>query len=599
METPVEASRNPRHVHVLFVHGVGTHSHLSSLLQAFQALRSNLRSPEAPVAFENPFPGWRLTEVDTSVPRLKLEPLAAGPGETKAVYFYEVNYSALAGVVRKNQPIDITGLFVGFDLAVNVSRERLRIADPAQAQSSGLDHVYLSETLQRIATVLVAATVPILGIPSLIFRAYTRSYVATFTRFFEDIATFALDKNGEELISKHIDRTIERIHVDDERFHYAEDEFVIAAHSLGTIVTHNYLLRRPEMRPNRLLTYGSPIGLICWTWLLLDFPKMKFDPELEFNVPHETYDPAKRDDKYFCWDALPSPRTSTAAKPLQWINVVNHLDPIATAFPLEYVNLAVPAEESARLISGGRVHHRFIRTGGAFSAGASHTQYFESKEFREILSRMAGLRVEEAEAVGKVPVKEDWSLMARHLRWIEDVLWIAGVLAIVAYLSIVGSVYKSWAPYVFLIYFLWAPLVIGTLAFFQRLFFGWPTKRTAGRRIDSLPKWDWAAFPYRLRRSCLWFWEPDPLEMKASIFTKIPAWVFSFLPTAVLILAPAYAAYCHTALSGSPFELVWENKGASLGMLALFMLYVVAFAVSEFAKHWRIALIWCTDRAGR
>src|SRR4051794_36925402 len=112
------ASRRPRHVHVLFVHGVGAHSHLSSLLQAFQALRSNIRSPEAPVEGENPFAGWRLTEVDTSMPSLKLENPGAGEGETKAVYFYEVNYSALAGVVRANHPIDITGLFVGFDLAI-------------------------------------------------------------------------------------------------------------------------------------------------------------------------------------------------------------------------------------------------------------------------------------------------------------------------------------------------------------------------------------------------------------------------------------------------------------------------------------------------
>lgn len=595
---PLEASRNPRHVHVLFVHGVGTHSHLSSLLQAFQALRSNIRSPEVPGEGENPFPDWRLTEVDTSVPRLKLEPLAAGPDDTKAVYFYEVNYSALAGVVRVNHPIDVTGLFVGFDLAINVSRQRLRGNPPdgAKAGSFSLDHIYIAGILQKIATVFVAATVPILGIPSLIFRAYTKSYVATFTRFFEDIATFALDRNGEELISRHVDRTIERIHVDDERFHYAEDEFIIAAHSLGTIVTHNYLVRRPDMRPNRLLTFGSPIGLICWTWLLLDFPKMKFDPELEFNAPHEPYDPNKRDDKYFSWDVLESPGRPGAAVPLQWINVVNHLDPIATAFPVDYVNLARPPAEVAASLSDARIHHRFIKTGGVFSAGGSHTQYFESKEFREILSRMAGLRLEEPEEVGKAPRNEDWSLMARHLRWIEDVMWLAGVLAIVAYLGIVGSVYKSWTPYLFLLYFLWTPLVIGTLAFFQRLFFGWPTKRTAGRRIDSLPRSDWAAFPYRLRRKVLWFWEPNPRETKSSIFKKIVAWICSFIPSAVLMVAPALAAYCHTKLSQDPFELIWANKGKSLGMLALFMVYVVAFAISEFAKHWRIALIWCTNR---
>jgi hypothetical protein len=84
--------------------------------------------------------------------------------------------------------------------------------------------------------------------------------------------------------------------------------------------------------------------------------------------------------------------------------------------------------------------------------------------------------------------------------------------------------------------------------------------------------------------------------MQSGIFTKLLAWILSFIPSAVLMIAPVLAAYCHTKLSQDPFELVWTNKGASLGMLALFMIYVVAFAISEFAKHWRIALIWCTDR---
>lgn len=548
---------------------------------------------------ENPFPGWRLAEVDTLAPRLKLEPLAAGPRDTQAVYLYEVNYSALAGVVRANQPIDITGLFVGFDLAINVSRERLRINPPGLATAGhfALDHELLAATLQRISTVFVAATVPILGIPSLIFRAYTRSYVATFTRFFEDIATFALDKNGEELVSRHVDRIIDRIHLDDERFHYAEDEFVIAAHSLGTIVAHNYILRRPAMRPNRLLTYGSPIGLICWTWLLLDFPRLDFDPGLDFNVPDEPYDPNKRDDKYFCWDSVPEDKTPIASNPMQWINIVNHLDPIATAFPIDFVNLNHSPAESAGTVLGGHVHHRFIKTGGAFSAGASHTQYFEADDFREILSRMAGLRVEKPEEVGKTPAKEDWSRMARDLRRIEDAVWLAGLCALGAYLYVIASVYESKAPYVFLLYFLWAPLVIGTLASFQRFFFGWPTKRTADRRIDSLPAWDWASFPYRWRRKLLWFWEPNPREMKSSILTKIPALVLSFVPTAILMLAPAYAAYVDRPLCRSPLELIWDNKWGALFTFALFMIYIVAFAISEFAKHWRVALIWCTNRA--
>ena len=57
-------------------------------------------------------------------------------------------------------------------------------------------------------TVFVAATVPVLGLPSLLLRNYTQTIIAVSSRFFEDVATFALDKNGEQLISAHIDRTV-------------------------------------------------------------------------------------------------------------------------------------------------------------------------------------------------------------------------------------------------------------------------------------------------------------------------------------------------------------------------------------------------------
>lgn len=608
--------RNPKHIHVLFVHGVGTHSHLSSLLQAYQALRSNIRSPEAPVDFENPFPDWTLSALDTAIPQLQLKPLVASPGDTQAVYFYEINYSALAGVLRRNQSLDITSLFVGFDLAVNVSRERLRINAATQPPAGALqlNHEHLAATLQKLASVFVAATVPILGIPSLLFRTYTRGIVATFTRFFEDIATFALDRNGGELINKHVDHTIERIHTAP-HFHgeddtYDRDEFVIAAHSLGTIVAHSYLVRCQDYAalPRKLLTFGSPIGLICWTWLLLDFPRMRFDPNAEFNLPGDPYDPDKRDEPYFWWQPLPK-TTGASSVPLQWINVVNHLDPIATAFPIEYVNLdEIPPEAAARL-KGGIVHQRYIRTGGVLSAGASHTQYFESEDFKEILSRMAGLRTDPPEAVGAPPVSADWSRTARDLRWLQDGLRLAGFVFIFSYLHVIARAYESWVPYVFLLLFMWPPLIVSALAFFQRLFFGWPTKRTSGRRIDLLPWNDWFALPYWLRRKWValgnlfpatwgarWtaFWEPDPRSTKSTLGQKLPLWTVSFLPSTVLMLTPAFAAYCHAEDSTNPFALIWDSPVSGILVVALFMLYIVAFAVSEFAQHWRDAVIWCT-----
>ena len=197
-------ARNPRNVHVLFVHGVGTHSRLSSLLQAYQALRANIRSPEAPTGYEDWNPEWKLRQFDDgagtpTTPHLKLALDATTPGATEAIYLYEVNYSALAGVVRANQPIDLTGLFVGFDLAVNVARKRLqeKSVHPRSADCYDIDDSKLALTVQKLSGVFVAATVPILGLPSLVFSRFTHNMVAVFTRFFEDIATFSLDINVE------------------------------------------------------------------------------------------------------------------------------------------------------------------------------------------------------------------------------------------------------------------------------------------------------------------------------------------------------------------------------------------------------------------
>ena len=209
------SARRSRNVHVLFVHGVGTHSRLSSLLQAYQALRANIRSTEAPISYEDPIAGWRVDEFDdgaggTASPRLTL----TTPGEIGAVHLYEVNYSALAGVIRSNQPLDLTALFVGFDLAVNVARARLQKNPPQRPRADGrfdIENVAMSLAVQKLAGVFVAGTVPILGVPSLVFRRFTGTLIGVFTRFFEDIATFALDMNGEALISAHMDRTVQSI----------------------------------------------------------------------------------------------------------------------------------------------------------------------------------------------------------------------------------------------------------------------------------------------------------------------------------------------------------------------------------------------------
>lgn len=189
---PAAANDSPD-VHVLFVHGVGEHSHLSSLLRAYQSLRADTSCPEAPVRPEDPIPGWRLVEFSqdgagVGVPWLLLGPDdgseegeagPTAPGEPRRVFLYEVNYSELAGVIRRNHRLDLTTLFVGLDLAVAIARGRLA-THPPRAAASTLDHAALARVAQQVAGVLVALTVPILGLPSLLLRRFTGSFVSLY-----------------------------------------------------------------------------------------------------------------------------------------------------------------------------------------------------------------------------------------------------------------------------------------------------------------------------------------------------------------------------------------------------------------------------------
>ena len=604
---------NPRNVHVLFVHGVGTHSRLSALLQAYQALRANIRSPEAPSGYEDPIPEWRLREFDDgagapATPRLKLALDATTPGGTEAIYLYEVNYSALAGVIRANQPIDLTGLFVGFDLAVNVARARLE-ENPVASRAGDrfdIDDSALALTVQKLSGVFVAATVPILGIPSLIFSRFTKNIVAVFTRFFEDIATFALDMNGEGLISAHVDRTVQSIFAskqfkagDDE---YERDILVIAAHSLGTIVTHSYLVRHGsgdgQNLPAKILTFGSPIGLVCWLWLFLDFKGMDFkrrDPEASH---------------YFTWKPLNRP--SRAQPVIQWINVVNHLDPIATAFPLDYVDLAHTPKENAAGLSGGCVHQRFINTGS--SAGSAHTAYFEDRHgFLEILGRLCGLRAGPPEEIlNPETVTNDrrlptgrraaghWAEVYGGLTKLRLIALLVGWLAIGIYLAILAYAWRSPVPMISILLFAWPPLTVGTLAFFQRLICSRPTKRTSSDAIEALP-WDWQSAPHRIRQI---FRRDRSLEEEREyvlasapgLMSKIGMWLISFAPSLVAMLLPVFMAMCFVDTSDSARQFFGEHwKLLIPAMLALFMIYMMAFAVRQFATHWRTAVVQATS----
>jgi len=569
-------------VHLLVVHGVGSHDHLSNLLRTYQTLRSNLTSVEAPSIAEDQIPGWRLAQFEESdaPPFLKLEPEnkpAPGPGSVGAVFLYEVNYSGLAGVVRRNHPIDLTTLFLGLDLAVCAARQRTATGSWSVL---GGDTVRLGNAVQRASSVLAAGTVPIIGIPSIIFRQYIGTFAATFTRFFEDIATYALDKNGERLISAHFDQTMSKILAK----MAPADRLVIAAHSLGSVVTHNFLVRQwnaPQRLPDNLITFGSPIGLLMWLWLFLDFTDM------DITKPIDT------GDQYFCW--RPVSNTTGIRRVVSWINVVNCVDPIATSFPAAAVDLSAPAADVGGWLQGGAVAQRFFGRAGVRLVGRSHTEYLNDKGgFIRILLRSAGLDSGgPLEVVGRT-AEAHCRESKRVLRRAQWLWWLGAVVFASIYCALVARAFHSWLTLSATALFVWPKPIIGSLAFFQRLIRGGPTKRITIELIRGLNWRDLRSFPYRLREACFRFLrrskDVEPMQPSPGYVARTWANALSFVPSVLLMALPVAVGFLLTGRRLSPTAMAHIGSFSGLVALAAFMLFVASCAVHELIRTWRQVL---------
>ena len=569
-------------VHLLTVHGVGGHDHLSNLLRTYQSFRANLKSVEAPVIGEDRIPGWRLAQFEEGAtpPFLRLEPrVAPPPGAVGAVCMYEVNYSGFAGVVRRNHPIDLTDLFVGLDLAVAAARQR-----PGREHESALggNAAALGACLQRVSSVLTAGTVPIIGLPSIAFREYIGTFVAMFSRFFEDVATFALDKNGEQLISAHLDRTIATISANMR----GGDRLVVAAHSLGSVVVHNYVVRQwvagPGRVPDTVITFGSPIGLLTWAWLFLDFQHMDFNSRIT-------------DDPYFCWN--PTGNGSTRRKPLSWINVVNAGDPIATAFPLGALDLSATSAEIAAGLEGGEVAHRFFGPAKLRLVGAVHGEYLNDKEgFLRILLRAAALAPGAPKDVPSLRSQaEQWAATQSTLGTLQGALYGMALAAIVGYCGLVARAFGDRRALWFVAIFVWPALTIGVLAFFQRLTVGGPTKRITAALIRGM-KWnDVSSLPYRLRDALLRPFggsrDVDPMAPNPGYVARLAINGVSFIPTLLAMAIPVVGLASwtgHRLTVSGVWSRLWRVDVPAA--LACFMIYVVACAAHELVRTWRRVL---------
>jgi hypothetical protein len=568
------------------VHGVGRHDRLSSLLEVYQAIRADLTSPEAPALNEDRIPDWSLDgfQEGADPPFLKLRYKYRGsPGDTGVLYLYEVNYSHLAGVVRANHKLDLTTLFVGLDAAVCAARQQW----PAGQRSSVFpgDPAVLAALAQRVTGVLTAATGPLLGVPSLLLSRYSRSFLAAFTRFFEDVATYALDKNGEQLISEHLEQVVRNIRGSP---HFAPapgivHEFVMAGHSLGSVVTHSYLVRHwsDPARPDAVITFGSPIGLITWLWLFLDFAGLDFARWREVET-------------YFCW--TPSRTAGGPWRPLRWLNIANRLDPIATVFPDAVADLSRDPAQLRRDLDGGGITHRYCGPARFWSTGRAHTAYLQDRNgFLEILQRATGLHRgsvgdEDVEAHGR---QAHWEGTSRVLRRVQWASWAAAVACAVIYCGLVAAYLGQ--PWIAALAALFAvpPVTIGALAFVQRLCFGGRTKRVTTRLLGSL-RVDRVALPYLLRHALAVVGarvsgrtiddrEAPPHHPVRHFLVKVVA----FLPTLAALSLPFVAG------------LWWRDPGVALPEwpatiwlvgFAAFVLILVFSAAHQLVTTWRRVL---------
>lgn len=576
-----------RTVHLLVVHGVGGYNHLSNLLRTYQSLRANLRSIEAPVFAEDLIPGWRLVQFveDATPPVLTLEPrVAPQAGSVVKVCVYEVNYSQFAAVLRQNHRLDLTNLFLGLDLAVCAVRRRDRPAyDPVFGGNTG----ELGCCLQSVAGVLSAGTVPIVGLPALLFRDYLGTFIATFTRFFEDVATFVLDKNGEQLISSHFDRALEQIG----KAMQPDDRLIVAAHSLGSVVAHNSAVRTwttaSGLRADTVITFGSPIGLLTWIWLFLDFERMDFNQRIT-------------EDRYFCWN--PVPKGAAARRKVAWFNAVNLTDPIATWFPSGAVDLAATPAELQQALEGGDLRQYFFGRDALTAVGAAHSEYLHDKRgFLEIVMRATGLAIGRPEQVEttRSPVEHRVATMSR-LAGLQRLLWIGAMAAIVGYCLLVARAFEPARWYgdpralLFALPFVWPRATMAVLAFFQRLLFGGPTKRIPLTLIRDMPMTDPIALPYRVRDMVLRVLgrarDVDPLAPSQGYAARLAFKALSFVPTLAGMLVPlAGVAWLReeSLLPGGSWGAV---SAQALGGLALFMFYVGACAAHELVAAWRRVL---------
>lgn len=332
------------------------------------------------------------------------------------------------------------------------------------------------------------------------------------------------------------------------------------------------------MLPGTVVTFGSPIGLITWLWLFLDFEGFDFNRWRQV-------------DTYFCWD--PIVNKAGPGTPLKWVNVVNCLDPIASAFPDQAVDLSRTGDELRDELGGG-VTHCHCGPAKFTATGRAHTDYLHDRDgFLEILQRAAGLRPGAVEEVACNRPRDHWSGTWRVLGRVRLVMWFTAIAFALGYCAIVAWHFQEWRVMAATFLFAIPAVTVGGMAFVQRFFFGGRTKRISRQRIASL-RWDPVSLPYRLRQIA-----GDLRKRIAGLpldDVGLPShrpWLhrlnklLAFLPTLAAMLTPAGIGWLITGRGPSRYMPV---SGYVFPLLA-FIIYLMACAVFELVSAWRSMLV--------
>jgi hypothetical protein len=313
--------------------------------------------------------------------------------------------------------------------------------------------------------------------------------------------------------------------------------------------------------------------LITWLWLFLDFPgfEVRFDQEFGEN--------------FFCWRPQDN-RLKRAPQPLRWINVLNRLDPIATAFGVHAADLTRTDAQIGGALRDGRILHRYCGESRLSATGAAHADYLHDRgAFIRILLSACALRKEDPATVPGAPAATHWRETLRILKRARAAAWIVAIIAAAAYCGIVAWTFDDWRLTGLVPLFALPPLTIAGVAFFQRLMFGGATKRIPPGRIAGLPWLDVPSMPYRLR---LWFSrrDVDPEEPRQPIRTGLMK-ILSFLPTLLAMLVPVAIA---SMVTGKPATPRLGAFGWYVTGLAIFAVYLIMCAAFELIAAWRAVL---------